>query len=183
MASIKYDATGVTGSVGSASAGADVTITGGAGNGTTNRGGNVNLVAGAAVSTGIPGAYQANSDANMFFATYNKAAATAVDEPFFVATRACIVKTISQVHAVAAGGTSTMTVMKDTGTTAPGAGTSLHQSGSFNLNATANTVQNATVATTITTVSLAAGDRLSVHWLNSIQSTTVIAVTVGLSYL
>jgi hypothetical protein len=119
----------------------------------------------------------------MFFATYTEMAAAAVDVPFFIATRACIVKTISQIHGVAAGGTSTMTIMKDTGTTAPGAGTSLHQSGSFNLNATANTVQNATVATTIATVSLAAGDRLSVHWLNAIQSTTTINITVGLSYL
>src|ERR1035437_4871107 len=51
--SIKYDATGVTGSAGSASAGTDVTVTAGAGNGTTNRGGNVNVKAGAAVSTGI----------------------------------------------------------------------------------------------------------------------------------
>lgn len=183
MASIKYDSTGVTGSAGSSSAGTDVAVTAGAGNGGTNRGGNVNLVAGAAVSTGIPGAYQANGDANMFFVSYTSGAPTAVDTTFFVATRACIVKTISEVHSVAAGGTSTMTVMKDTGTTAPGAGTSLHQSGSFNLNATANTVQNATVATTITTVSLAAGDRLSVHWANAIQSTTVICVTVGLSYL
>jgi hypothetical protein len=181
--SIKYDATGVTGSAGSASAGTDVTVTAGAGNGTTNRGGNVNVKAGAAVSTGIPGEYQSNGDPNQFFATYNKGNPTAVDECFFIATRACIVKTVSQIHSVAAGGTSTMTVMKDTGTTAPGAGTSLHQSGSFNLNATANTVQNITIATTQSVVSLAAGDRLSVHWVNTIQSTTVIAVTVGLSYL
>ena len=182
-AAITYSGTGITAAAVTGAAGNSVAITAGAGNGSTNAGGNVNLVAGAAASTGIPGAYQANGDANMFFVSYSSGAPTAVDTTFFVATRACIVKTISEVHSVAAGGTSTMTVMTDTGTTAPGAGTSLHQSGSFNLNATANTVQNATVATTITTVSLAAGDRLSVHWLNAIQSTTVICVTVGLSYL
>ena len=183
MATIKYDSSGVTGAAGSSSAGTDVAITAGAGNGSTNRGGNVNLVAGAAVSTGIPGEFQSNGDANQFFATYNRAAPTAVDEVFFIAPRACIVKSIKQMHGVAAGGTSTMTVMKDTGTTAAGGGTSLHQSGSFNLNATANTVQSATVSTTVATISLAAGDRLSAHWLNAIQSTAGIAVTVGLSYL
>lgn len=182
--SIKYDATGVTGSAGSSSAGTSVTITGGAGNGSTNAGGNVNLVAGAAVSTGIPGAYQANGDANMVFATYYfTGTPAATNQAFFVATRALIVKTISEVHATAAGGASTLTVIKDTGTTAPGSGTSLHQSGSFNLNATANTVQNATVATTITTVSLAAGDRLSVNFANAIQSSAGIVITVGMSYL
>lgn len=183
MASIRYSASGVVASDGSSSAGTDVPITAGAGNGGTNKGGDVLLTAGAAVSTGVPGTFKANGDANMFFATYNKAAATAVNEAFFVATRACIVKTISEVHGVAAGGTSTMTVTKDTGTTAMGGGTSLHQSGSFDLNGTANTVQNATVATTQATVSLAAGDRLSVKWANTIQSTTTICVTVGLSWL
>jgi hypothetical protein len=183
MGSIKYDATGVAGSAGSSSAGTDVAVKAGDGNGTTNRGGNVNLKAGAAVSTGIPGEYQANSDANMFFATFNRSVLAATDEAFFLATRACIVKTISQMHGVAAGSTSTMTVMKDTGVTAAGGGTSLHQSGSFNLNATANTVQNATVATTQATVSLAAGDRLSIHWVNTVQSSAGLVVTVGLSYL
>ena len=76
-----------------------------------------------------------------------------------------------------------MTIIKDTGTAAPGAGTSLHQSGTFGLNATANTVQSATVSTTVATVSLAAGDRLSVLFANAIQSSAGIVVTVGLSYL
>lgn len=184
MSSVKFDATGVTGSAGSSSAGTDVTVTAGAGNGSTNRGGNINLVAGAAVSTGIPGEYQANSDANMVFATYFfTGSPAATDQAFFVAPRALIVKTIKQVHSVAAGGTSTLTVIKDTSTSAPGAGTSLHQSGSFNLNATANTVQSATVSTTQATVSLAAGDRLSVKFANAIQSSAGIVVTVGMSYL
>ena len=184
MASIKYDAVGVTGSVGSASAGADVAITAGAGNGTTNRGGNVNLVAGAAVSTGIPGEYQANGNANMAFATYFVTGTPdATARAFFVAPRAMIVKTISEVHGVAAGGVSTLTITKDSTTAAPGAGTSLHQSGSFDLNGTANTVQTATVSTTVATVSLAAGDRLSVKFANAIQSTAGLLITVGMSYL
>ena len=90
------------------------------------------------------------------------------------------VKTMSEVHAVAAGGASTMTIIKDSSTNAPGAGTSLHQSGSFNLNGTANTVQNGTVVTTIATANLAAGDRLSVKWANAIQSSAGVVVSVGM---
>jgi hypothetical protein len=73
-----------------------------------------------------------------------------------------------------------MTVIKDTGTAAPGAGTSLHQSGSFNLNATANTVQTATVSTTVATLTMAAGDRLAVKFANAIQASVGIVVTVGM---
>lgn len=184
MGTIKYDATGITGSVGSSSAGTSVTITAGAGNGSTNAGGDINLVAGAAVSTGIPGAFKANGDANMFFATYMfTGSPAATDQVFWVAPRACIVKSIKQVHSAAAGGTSTLTVIKDTSTDAPAAGTSLHGSGSFNLNGTPNTVQTATLSSTVATVSLAAGDRLSVKFANAIQSSAGIVVTVGLSWL
>ena len=104
----------------------------------------------------------------------------ATDQVFFLAPRALRVVTMSEVHSTAAGGTSTLTVIKDTGTSAPGAGTSLHQSGSFNLNATANTVQNGVVSTTTATVTLAAGDRLSVKFANAIQSTAGLVVSVGM---
>lgn len=180
-------ATGVAGAisvtVGGATAGngSAITFTGGAGAGGTASGGNVNLVGGAAVSTGQPGEVQANGDSNLIFATYFfTGTPAATDQVFFVATRAMRVKTMSEVHSVAAGGTSTLTVIKDTGTSAPGAGTSLHQSGSFNLNATANTVQNGSVSTTIATANLAAGDRLSVKFANAIQASVGIVVTVGL---
>jgi len=49
-----------------------------------------------------------------------------------------------------------------------------------NLNATANTVQNATVSTTVATLTMAAGDRLAVKFANAIQSTVGLVVTVGM---
>ena len=64
-------ATGVAGavniSVGGATAGAgsSMTLTGGAGAGSTNAGGNVNLVGGAAVSTGVPGEVQVNANSHV----------------------------------------------------------------------------------------------------------------------
>lgn len=182
--SIKFDATGVTGSAGSSSAGTSVTVTAGAGNGTTNAGGSVNLVPGAAASTGAPGELQVNSDANITTATYFfTGTPAATNQVFFVAPRAMMVKTISQIHSVAAGGTSTMTIIKDSGTDAPAAGISLHQSGTFNLNATANTVQTATISTTVATTKLAAGDRLSIKFGHAIQSTAGLVVTVGMTLI
>lgn len=181
---IQYSGSGITGANGSSSAGQTITISAGNGNGGTNAGGSLNLVPGDAVSTGDPGTIQANGDSNMFFATYYfTGSPAATDQVFFIAPRACMVVSAVQVHSVAAGGTSTMTIIKDTGTTAPGAGTSLHASGSFNLNATANTVQTASITTTVATKTLAAGDRLSVKFANAIQSSAGIVVTVGLTYL
>jgi hypothetical protein len=181
-------ATGVAGavaiSVGGATAGngSAITVTGGAGAGGTASGGNINLVGGTAVSTGAPGEVQINADSSLSFASYYfTGSPAATDQAFFVAPRALRVKTISCVFATAAGGASTLTVIKDTGTAAPGAGTSLHQSGSFNLNATANTVQTATVATTVATVNMAAGDRLSVKFANAIQATAGLVITVGMN--
>lgn len=104
------------------------------------------------------------------------APAAATDTVFFVATRAFRVVSISQVHAVAAGGTSTLQVTKDTATDAPGAGTDL-LSAAFNLNATANTVQAGTLVTTAGVTSLAAGNRLAVDFADAIQSSSGIAVT------
>lgn len=104
----------------------------------------------------------------------------ATDRAFFIANRAYQITAISQVHSVAAGGASTLQVTKDTGTTAPGAGTDLLQSTGFNLNATANTVQNGTLTATAADLLLAAGDRLSIDFANTIQSTAGLVVTVSL---
>lgn len=173
-------------SVGSATSGngAAVTISAGNGAGGTNAGGDVNLVPGDAVSTGAPGTFKVNGDANVIYATYYfTGTPAATDQVFFLATRPMMVVSMSEVHAVAAGGVSTLTVIKDTGTAAPGAGTSLHQSGSFDLNGTANTVQNGTVSTTVATKTLAAGNRLAVKFANLIQSSAGIVVSVGLTPL
>lgn len=112
------------------------------------------------------------------------APAAATDTVFFVATRAYIVVSVSEVHAVAAGGASKLQVVKDTGTDAPGAGTDLltnNTNAGFDLAATANTVQVGTLTATLATKTLAAGDRLSVDFAQAIQSSSGIAVTACMS--
>lgn len=103
----------------------------------------------------------------------------ATDRAFFIANRAYQVTAIRQVHSVAAGGASTLQVTKDTGTTAPGAGSDLLSS-AFDLNATANTVQTGALTATTADLLLAAGDRLSIDFANTIQSTAGLVVTVSL---
>lgn len=111
---------------------------------------------------------------------------TATDSPFFVATRGYRVVAASEVHGTAAGGTSVIQVVKDTGTAAPGTGTDLltnNTNGGFDLNATANTVQVGTFTATDASLTLAAGDRLSYDFANAIQSSAQIAITVCLNPL
>lgn len=103
----------------------------------------------------------------------------ATDRQFFVAPVACTVVAISEVHAVAAGGASTLQVTKDTGTAAPGAGTDLLAT-PFDLNATAQTVQSGALSATASDLVLAAGNRLSLDFANTIQSTAGLCVTVWL---
>lgn len=101
----------------------------------------------------------------------------ATDRQFFVAPIACSIVAISEIHAVAAGGASALQVVKDTSTNAPGAGTDIltnNTNTGFDLNATAQTVQVGTFAAT----SLAVGDRLSLDFANTIQSTAGLCVTV-----
>lgn len=128
-------------------------------------------VTGAITATaGVTGSY--------FSASYvGQTTEAATDRQFFVAPIACSIVAISEVHAVAAGGASTLQVVKDTGTAAPGAGTDIltnNTNTGFDLNATAQTVQVGTFAAT----SLAVGDRLSLDFANAIQSTAGLCVTV-----
>lgn len=163
--------------------GANVTVTASAGAGGTNAGGSVNLVPGAAVSTGIPGKVQVNGDANLMCGTYFfTGTPAATNQVFYVANRAMIVNSIRQVHSAAAGGTSTLDITKDTGTTAPAGGTAL-TTAAFNLNATANTVQSGTLSATIATLTMAAGDRLAVKFNNAIQSSAGVVVTACMAPL
>lgn len=106
--------------------------------------------------------------------------ATAVDGVFFVATRPFLVVSVSEVHAVAAGGASVLQVTKDTSTNAPGAGTDLltnNTNTGFDLNATANTVQVGTLVAAATRT-LATGDRLAYDFAQAIQSSIGVVVTV-----
>lgn len=103
------------------------------------------------------------------------------DRTFYVAPRGVIVNACSEVHSVAAGGTSTIMVVKDTGTSAPGAGTDI-LSAAFDLNGTANTVVAKTSGDFVSLAArtLAAGDRLSVDYTAAIQSSAGIMITCTL---
>jgi hypothetical protein len=104
----------------------------------------------------------------------------ATDQAFFVAPYPCRVVAVAEVHSAAAGGASTIQVVKDTSTNAPGAGTDLLSS-AFDLNATANTTQQGALSSTASDLVLAAGDRLSVDFANAIQSTAGVCVTVAIA--
>lgn len=102
----------------------------------------------------------------------------ATDQVIFVAPHRLRVVAISEVHSVAAGGASTLQVVKDTGTAAPGAGTDLLAT-PFDLNGTANTVQQGALSATAADLILEAGDRLAVDFANTIQSSAGVCVTIG----
>lgn len=101
----------------------------------------------------------------------------AVDRALFVAPIACALVAVSESHGVAAGGASVLQLVKDTGTTAPGAGTDIltnNTNTGFDLNATANTPQVGTFAAT----TFAIGDRISFDFANTIQSTAGIIISI-----
>jgi hypothetical protein len=94
------------------------------------------------------------------------------------------VRAIDCVFSVAAGGQSELQVTKDVTTDAPGAGTDMLSNNTnvgFDLNATANTVQNGTLKTTAGLRKLNAGDRLSIDFANAIQSTAGLKIGVASS--
>lgn len=177
-------ATGVGGAVavtaGSPTAGngSSVTVTASAGAGGTNAGGSVNIVPGAAVSTGAPGQFQVNGDGGLMCATYYfTGTPAATNQVFYIANRPIYITSASEVHSTAAGGASTLDITKDSTTAAPGTGTTIMGT-AFNLNATANTVQNTGLTATVATKTLAAGDRLSVKFNNTIQSSAGVVATI-----
>lgn len=185
---------GATNSTGAHAGGAGgaVTVTGGAGGNATagtgngGAGGDINLVPGAGGTSaggtaGANGLLKVNGDASLICQSYYfTGTPAATNQVFFIANRALRVTAIREVHSTAAGGTSTLDVTKDTGTNAPAAGTALGQA-AFDLNGTANTVQAATLSATLATITLAAGDRLSVKYNHAIQSSAGVVVTACLS--
>lgn len=114
------------------------------------------------ISFFIPSVWAANTDQQFFISNGNYEAVIA-----------------SEVHAVAAGGTSTMQLTKDSGTDAPGAGTDLLLA-AFDLNGTANTVDVDLLAAAPYTTQLKSGDRLAVDFAHAVQASSGLAVTVGL---
>lgn len=122
--------------------------------------------------------YQSQRSGEVSMATYFfTGTPAATNQTFFVAPHAMRIVGINQIHTVAAGGTSTLTVEKITGVVAPGSGTTT-MTGSFNLNATANTFQTATLTATAANALLAVGDRLGVVFANAIQSSAGVTVSV-----
>lgn len=181
--------TGVAGAVniavGAATAGAGsaVTITGGNGAGGTAAGGNVNLVPGTAVSTGAPGEIQVNSAAGLFEAAWVQGPTANVpvsgtNYSFFLAGRAYRVKSVKLVCA-STGTVGTVDITKDTGTTAAGGGTSCLTAPSA-FNTTSQTVVTPALATSVATLTLAAGDRLAFKMGGTVGSLigAVISVTL-----
>jgi len=176
-------AVAITAGATGAGTGASVTITAADGAGGTNGGGNVNLVPGAAVSTGTPGEVLVAGTAGLFSVGWQQflstsAPVTGTSYPFFLATRAFRVKAVS----VYASSTTTPTVdiVKDTGTNAPGTGTSV-LTGVITFSNVANTVVAGTVSSTIATVTMAAGDRLSAKWGSTVGAITGAVINVLLT--
>lgn len=191
-------AVSLTGGVGGATttstggAGASVTLTAGAGGaasgaGTGGAGGNVNLVAGAGGATsggtaGADGEIQFQS-AGLNVAAYTQgglATPTATNVTFFLASRAYRIKAVRVIWDVAAGGTSTIDIFKDTSTNAIAGGTSI-LAAALSINSTARTVASPSLAASAATLLLAAGDRLSLKFNHTIQSTAGLFVQVELA--
>ena len=117
--------------------------------------------------------------ANRLFVIWRLAPATGAatsDATMFISPGNYTVTSISCIYSAAQGGTATVSVTKDTGTTAPGAGTSI-MSGTFNLNTTVNTGQSATLSGTPT---LTAGDRLGLDFSTTIGSLADLVIQVNL---
>jgi hypothetical protein len=179
-------ATGVAGAiniaVGAATAGngSALTLTGGNGAGSTNSGGNVNIIPGAAVSTGTPGEFQINSStAGCIPVSFNYTSAL-VTQSVFTASRAFRVKSIiGRVRVAGSGGACTIQFFKAPSATAIGSGTALDNSSTFNIAGSADTNQTITLSSTVATVTLAAGDSIG-YVLTGTATSAVGSVTITL---
>jgi len=120
------------------------------------------------------------ANGNQMIATYNQISAGAVgSHTFFIAPYACTIQSINFVYHTAAGGASTVSVTKDTGTTAPGGGTQVMTA--LDMNTTVDTVYGATLASA-STIALAAGDRLATKVASGAASGTAdFNITVALA--
>jgi len=138
--------------------------------------GTMTAVAGLVITVSLVPVQAARQEVTFFF----PGAQTAnVDQTFFIADRNYRARIASEVHAIAAGGTSTCQVVKDSGTDAPGAGTDLLLA-AFDLNGTAQTVDPDLLAAAPYTTHLKAGDRLSIDFAHAVQSSSGVCITVGL---
>lgn len=111
-----------------------------------------------------------------YFATGN----ADTDAVFFIAPRRLLIETAQAIFSTTNGAALTLQVSKDSSTNAPGTGTDLLTT-AFDLNLTANTVQNGVITPTVATKTLASGDRLAVDFSTTRTNLTGLVVTVCLS--
>lgn len=90
---------------------------------------------------------------------------------------------IQQIHTTAGSdaGAVTCNVTKDTGTQVPGAGSSL-MTGTFNLKATANTRQTATLVDDLSILQFTGGDRLSANFTGTQSAVVGVVIVVWVQY-
>lgn len=127
----------------------------------------------------------ARQSQNFYFPT----AGGLVTQTFFIATRPMTITSIREIHSTAetATGTATLAVFKDTGTAAPGGGATT-MVGTFNLKATANTYQTATLLSVdgngdaAAGIVLNTGDRLSIVVGGTATITALAGVTLSLQW-
>ena len=103
-------------------------------------------------------------------------------QTIFIATRACKILSITEIHTTAGtnGSAVTLNITKETGTQAPGAGVSV-QTGTFDMKGTASTLQTAVLSGVPSILTLAAGDRLSMKFTGTLTTLAGVTVTVMLS--
>jgi hypothetical protein len=112
----------------------------------------------------------------------NGAATTTNYSTCFIADRPYVVIQAQEIHAVASsGGATTLAITKDTGTGAPASGTNVLSS-TFDLAATANTLQSLNAVTT-GVATLNVGDRLALKLTGTPTSMTNVTVTIALRSL
>ena len=89
--------------------------------------------------------------------------ASSVDSHFFIADRAYVVVQAEEIHSVVGGASAAVGIKKCTGTTAPASGTAI-ATANFDLTATINTTQTATLSATAADYTLADGDKLALDF-------------------
>lgn len=114
--------------------------------------------------------------------------AALADQCFFIADRDLEVISILEVHSAAgtAVGAVNLQITKDTATDAPGAGIDLltnNTNAGFDMKGTANTLQTGSLISTIASLRLTSGDRLSVDFAGTLTTVAGVVVTVVLKEL
>ena len=104
--------------------------------------------------------------------------AASVSHVIFIADGAYKVVGATEIHSVVGSTSAAVTVEVDTGTTAPGSGTAMHST-AFDLTATVNTLQTATITATAAQATLAAGNCVALKFAGTLTG-LVGCVTVQL---